>query len=589
MTSIARAWARAKGQAGRLRVRLVLLLSLAILPLGLIAVIQTATVIRDARALEERDILARTSRAVHIERAILRRAFGAADALGATAVAVGASSPACQAAMASVVNIEAAFVFAGFIGADGVMRCSSAGGTTSFSAHPEWLAFVQDPKPGASVNTNGEVSGQSVVIVTVPVEAADGILLGAVSISVPHRLTDHLLSVDGDALLLALINPDGDILAASTGIADTERFLAAGVVPSEANINSLGATYRFEAADGGEKMAAVVPLLDDRIYILGLWDPEESAFTISPFGLAAPLFPIVMWIASLLVAMLAVDRLVLRHLSVLRRRMVGFSVDDPTAEPVVLRNAPQEIESIARAYNGLTARVLRDRGVLEDNVREKEILLREVHHRVKNNLQLISSIMSMQIRAIEDTPAKTAIRRLQDRVVSLSAVHKALYADTDLETVRADKLLKEVIDDTLVVGLGLKTEFLVDSSYDRLDVDPDQAIPIALLANELVTNAVKHLGRPAEGPAQITITLGVDQDDVSLRICNTIGDQILSDPVSDGTGLGSRLIGAFVSQLGGTIVQGPTKDPGQYAVEVRFKVLRPVKATVFGPSLPQAG
>ena len=559
MTLHRRLWTVAKS----LQARIVLFLSLAILPLGMIALFQTASIVEDAAALEQQDILARTVQTAHTEGTLFRRAHGAATALGRAAIVVGPSEPACAALMADFVASEPFYVHAGFVGLNGQFSCSSTGTTPDVSEGPTWLAFLDNPRENITVSQNGTASGQSVVIATAPIwDAETDVLMGMASVSLPHSLTDTLLAAQVEQVDLALLDENGTILTASTGVDDASRFAELHVTPSELGLSLGGQTFEVTDASGVTRLAAIVPLIDNQVFVLGLWNEEIQDYSGSIFGESAPMFPILIWCVALAIAALSLNRLVLRHLRVLRERMAAFSFDDPGAGFVDLDDPPQELRDIAETYNRMIDRMLGDRSELSDSLEEKEILLREVHHRVKNNLQLIASILNMQMRSVPNGDAKRVLRRVQDRVMSLSTIHKALYTGSTMAHVRGDRLLEEVVQSTLRMGLPPGKGIVTTINLDPLDVDPDQAVPLALLANETVTNAAKYIGRPSDGtPPSLSITLTTSEDrQVVLTIENTLGTPIQDEIANDGTGLGARLVEAFVAQLGGTMTSEDDGD-----------------------------
>ena len=559
MTDQARRWPR----WASLRVRVAVLLSIAILPLGIIAVLQTAAVVRETLRLERADLLARTVGAVNTETALLRQSFGAAEALGTAALSVGAGDLACPRMMGQFVDTRSHIIFAGFIEADGTMRCASTSDTMDFSAQDDWRDFAADPRPMVSYSESGEVTGVSVLIATVPVFDEAGAFAGGLSVSVPGALVNTLLSPDFDGVKLALLQPDGVVLAASVDAARIERL---GIVPAELDIRHGGYTQDITERDGDVDLVAVSPLINERLYVVGVWEARPEAAMLPILGTGATLFPLLMWIVALGVALFAVDRLVLRHLRLLNRRMAGFSFKTPGDSFAVLDGAPDEIRDIANAYNLMIDRILSDRTELAVNLTEKELLLREVHHRVKNNLQLIASMLNIQIRSISDGNSRQLLRRMQDRVMGLSSIHKALYAGSTLARVRADQLLRDVLQTTVNVSLPAQSGVKVAMQFDPITIDPDQAVPLTLLAAELVTNAVKYVGRAEDGEARIWIALDVAEPDVVLTVRNTVGTAIQEDEAQEGSGLGAQLIEAFVSQLGGDMTQDAPQS--HYAVRV---------------------
>ncbi len=566
---------RALGRFTSLRVRLALFLSLAILPIGIIAVVQTSSVLRDARELEQQAILSRTAQTASIESNLFRRSHGAATALGYTALRLGPDTEACRAVMTDFVDAEPMFVFAGFTSIDGVMRCSSTGETLEMSDQQDWRRFLDQPRENITVNLDGAASGQSVIIATVPIfDSETNALLGAASVSLPHSLTDTVLAAQVEQVDLALMDENGAILSAGTGIGDIAAFEALGVLPAAMELTRSGTTFDVELPDGTTQLAALVPLVDNQVFVLGLWNASVQDYDGSVLGIFAPAFPILIWCIALVVAILSLDRLVLRHLRRLRHRMATFSIEDPGLSFAKLEDPPDELRDISDTYNRMIERMLADRAELSETLAEKEVLLREVHHRVKNNLQLIASILNMQMRSVPDGDARRVLRRVQDRVMSLSTIYKTLYTGTTMASVRADKVLAEVVESAFSVGIpqgrGIKTSMQIDA----VELDPDQAVPLALLANETVTNAIKYLGRPADGPARIEVRLteGANRE-VTLEIENTLGVSVQDDLAADGTGLGSRLVEAFVSQLGGT--SDVVKDEASFLFRIIFTAFVP--------------
>jgi len=543
----------------RLRVRhslatqVLALLTIALLPLGLIAVYQTSTVIREARALAERDILARTNDAARAEYAVIRRANGAGYALGAMALEVGADSPLCAATMARFVETRALFSFAGFIRADGLMTCASTGEPVDFSNMADWQGFVEAPREFVTVNAQGAVTGEAVLIVSTPIFDDGGALAGASSISIPRDLANTLLDNDIDGFELALMNADGAVLSATGGSDPTRGFDDLGLVPGEIAMGRDGFTMNATTTGGIDVTVALVKLADTELYILGKWQHRANPPSITLFGATAPVFPILMWAASLFVAYLAIDRMVLRHLRHLRRRMATFSIDDPDTRKTRLDAAPQEIQQIATSYDRLVDRVVQEHAAVEASLAEKDILLKEVHHRVKNNLQLIASILNMQLRSIDAPEAIRVLRRVQDRVMSLATIHKSLYAGDQVDSVLADTLLREIINSVLNVGVPGGMRLDTEIRLDPVELDPDQAVPLSLLVTEAVTNAVKYAAADGQETPRLTVTLTeADHGQVTLRVRNSKGaTQMTDSAASGGTGLGNRLITAFVSQLGG--------------------------------------
>src|SRR5690606_12464548 len=169
-------------------------------------------------------------------------------------------------------------------------------------------------------------------------------------------------------------------------------------------------------------------------------------------NISAILFTLALFFVSLTVAYFAVDHLVLRHVRELRGQMRHFAVGDRTQLPRVIREAPTEIADVSQTFHNMARILIRDEEQMENAVAEKTVLLKEVHHRVKNNLQLIASIINMQSRLLADPDAKSVLRSVQDRVASLATIYRNLYQAEHLDAVEAGRLIADIVNQMMVAS-----------------------------------------------------------------------------------------------------------------------------------------
>lgn len=184
---------------------------------------------------------------------------------------------------------------------------------------------------------------------------------------------------------------------------------------------------------------------------------------------------------------------------------------------------------------------------------ENELLLREIHHRVKNNLQTISSLLSLQSASISDQNALDAVQESRNRVASMALIHQKLYQGENLAAIEMRDYF-ETIGRAIKESFGKKTENVslrIDMSEVELDVDT--AIPIGLITNELITNSLKH-AFPGNRKGEILISMKQEKDGLLKLLIADNGRGALSDSGGkNGKGFGSMLTQLLTVQLGGSL------------------------------------
>jgi len=189
---------------------------------------------------------------------------------------------------------------------------------------------------------------------------------------------------------------------------------------------------------------------------------------------------------------------------------------------------------------------------LQSSLKEKEILLREIHHRVKNNLQTISSLLDLQAESINDPKSLEAFRSSQNRIRSMALIHERLYKSENLSRIKACEYIKnltEYLESTFIEQSGsveIKTE--VEDIYLSLDV----AIPCGLIINELVSNAMKY-AFPGRKDGKLFVQLGT-YNKKYLKL--TVKDNGIGMSVKAGnknSSLGLQLVDLLVKQISGSL------------------------------------
>jgi PAS domain S-box-containing protein len=202
---------------------------------------------------------------------------------------------------------------------------------------------------------------------------------------------------------------------------------------------------------------------------------------------------------------------------------------------------------------------------------ERTLLLREVYHRVKNNLQIIASLLNLQAEGIKDSPALRSLRVAQDRVYAMSVAHELVYQVDDLSSLRIDEYTERIVSN-LEVAYGL-AEGSVLSTLEPMRLELERAIPFGLALNELVSNAFKYASPSAERPVRICLASEAGAESGALFSVEDSGPGIAPEILVSGGrsgSLGLSLIGALAKQLGGEARWMPASSGAGTRVELRF-------------------
>jgi two-component sensor histidine kinase len=547
--------------------RILLFLSLALMPFGFIAVVQTQEMAKQTERTAELSLLGLTEQAAASERAAIQEAFGAASALGSVIGLYLDDPDACSDFMREYMAQATHYVHVGFIPTTGQITCTSSGERLDVSDNPNFAETMEWPARNVTASARGLLSAQPVLIINHPFQHQSA-FAGYITLSLPLATIRGAARplLDREPYDLLTFNAEGDLLLSDRGIENTMAD-----APRNRSLKALVGTdptvFRDENEVNERLVYATVPIVRDVVYSMSIWREADVLTETNQTGRWSIFLPVLMWLASLVVAFWSLNRLAIRHIQKLGRQMRYFAFNRSMPRTTMGPDVPRELVEMQQAFIGMAESIIRDEAALEDSLREKNILLKEVHHRVKNNLQLISSIMNMQIRRAQTEDARFVLKRLQDRILSLATVHKNLYQSEALDRVDAGALIEEIVGQLLVVGLPAGSGVDVQQSYDRVMMDADDAAPLTLLVSEAVTNAMKYLGRSKPGPAHLSIRLEMLAED-SARFCiaNSTGGAV----GSEGTGLGSQLINAFARQLNATV--DVSYEAGTHALTLTFPV-----------------
>jgi PAS domain S-box-containing protein len=256
---------------------------------------------------------------------------------------------------------------------------------------------------------------------------------------------------------------------------------------------------------------------------------------------------------------------------------------DAALDDVFATGRPATLEFDFRTPKGMRsfeARLVPERGadggtssvlVITRDVTGHKVLLREIHHRVKNNLQVVSSLLSLQSHHVHDEEARAVLNDSRSRVTSMALIHEKLFQSANLARVDAREYVRSLVA-ALFASYGVNRDRLrVAVEVDDVTLGIDTAVPCGLLINELVSNALKH-AFPDPLPGTIEVGLRAEGEG---RFRLRVADDGIGMPAGLDVGhpetLGLELVSALVAQLDGTLEV--TRGPGT-AFEVRFAEMR---------------
>lgn len=433
----------------------------------------------------------------------------------------------------------------------GTVRCSVPYARPGFRAPRSDLRERARARDAFTIGyvERGAISQRAVLAALEPIRQGDR-RIGFIGASIGIDELRRLIS-GGRALRdarAAIVDFTGRVVVQSE-LNDATRSIG---LPSPEQIrNRLGPDPAFIAVNNGS--AVVVPLHAPDLYAVMSWAPDQPAWrrwSELAFSVAAP---ILIWLLAIGAGWFAIEVFVARPLSNLESAARGFARGEEVDEPPALRNAPDEIRSLRRTLAAM-AKTLRGREQrLVEALGEERALLREVHHRVKNNLQMVASLLNIQARAARDDSEARGLARAHERVQLLALVHQRIYASGAVRELRLDELVTEIARQLVHArnSHAREIKLVLDVAEARADVD--HAVPLAFLIGEAISSALDQLS--ASGPVDLRICLRQDPDGEARFAIDSEADAAAEAP----PGPSARLIDGFARQLGATLARDPQR------------------------------
>jgi two-component system, sensor histidine kinase PdtaS len=251
----------------------------------------------------------------------------------------------------------------------------------------------------------------------------------------------------------------------------------------------------------------------------------------------------------------------------------------------VARETAQQKAELERVYRELVLnneRLQQSDAGLRDSLREKEVLLKEIHHRVKNNLQIVSSLLNLQVSRIANPEVAGALRTSQDRIRSMALIHERLYGSGDFARIE----MKGYLGDLVVSLRNSYDAYRIDISVESepIKLPLDTAIPLGLIVSELVTNAFKHGFLPETRGQVVVSVLSRNEGECSVEVKDNGKGLPDGFHVGATATLGLQLVEILTQQLNGHLTA--SNDNGT-TIAITFPVHPPAQKKDLTSGSPQ--
>ena len=541
-----------RGGSTSIRVRLGLALAVALLPVLILSAFQSVLDFqREAHA--QRDMLAA---AAERSAATARARIEAADVLLET-LAPGSVGFQCAQRLAEVRGRIPGY--ANLIRFDTIGRVACAAATAP--ADPArrdrpWFRELSQGQPVVVASDPGVgYANEPAVLAAVRAEndsgGFDGALVAVITLSsLRPETADRSLPAGSE---VALTDAQGRVLSATTATAFPDSL--AGRLPKA------GRTLLWFGHDrsGGQRVFSSAPLVGDDVYVV-LSAPSQGLVTwawINP--LTALALPLVAFTLSLAAVWIVAERQIIRWIAYLQRIAAIYGRGRFSIHPLKAEAAPPEIRDLAQTLDQMAQTISARDAALRDSLAQKDDLMREIHHRVKNNLQVISSLLNMQQRSLSDPAARVAMSDTRMRIAALALIYRSLYQGADLKRVDLREFLDELLAQVLSGDTAAVAPIRTELSIDPLVIDPDRLAPLALFAVEAISNARKH-GVGQHG-GELAVVFRVRGEQAELCISDAGAGEGAAVAVV-GQGVGRTLMTAFARQLRGEVDFTPNEQGG---------------------------
>jgi two-component sensor histidine kinase len=542
-----------------LRGGLVLIVVSALVPVGAISVVQALSTLRYSRTLLGNQLVTSALATAGQQRDPIVIGKQVLLTLSENE-AIRAGGAGCREALKSGLGNSPALLNLARSDSSGRVKCSVLpfDPAVSFASEAWWQRGIKAPGFTVSAVVIGQISHRRVIVGMQPVFADNGVNDGAVSVGIDASWLENSLATSemSREAAVAIVDGDGNVILTN----ETRAMPRFDVRAGHAKVADA------KSRDGTAWLYAVAPLYDRELYVVYAEPADELMATAAGQVRINLVLPIVALLIASLAIWLGTTRLVLRWLDALRRLAAQFAAGNFAGEPGKFDRAPREIGQLSADFHGMASAIEAHDNDLKAALDAKTALTHDIHHRVKNNLQIVSSLLNLQAGKISDPAARDALGQTRARIGALAQIHRLLYEeshDSDHGMVNIASLLTALCSQLRALHRGQSSVHLVCDAASQT-VPINSAVPLTLFAVEAVTNAYRH-AFPGGRSGNVIVHFDVTGEQATLSICD---DGVGYDATQAPASMGRQLMAAFAQQLGGE--KTVTSTPAGTMVLLRY-------------------
>jgi len=539
-------------RAQPLRARLIIALAIILAPLAMLGIVRAVIDYRDDRAAAERSLVEQTSLLTREHQRLLGATARVISLLAANSDIRDRTPGACDATLRDAIGALSDYRMGVLVAPDGTIVCRSdpsrpVGPATNW----RWFQEVMAEKRLVVSGIFQSPSLQNRTLVAAgPILGPDQAVTGVVALY--FDLAPLL-----DASSEQTMTPDTSLTLMD---AHGGRLQLAGAdlnLSAEAQENLVHAAGSGQAAlavvrnaGGRDIVIAVTTLVPQRLYAAMARDVDAILAPLRAKLAMNLAVLLAIWLVAVLAIGAMTHRMIVRWILHLRKATTDYIAGRPVDRSATIENAPIELRELATSIFEMMDVSDRRGEDLNQAIAHRDQMIKEIHHRVRNNLQIIASLLNLQTRTVTEPAARETLLSLRTRINALALIHRNLYENHDLQLIDLDNFLPMLCNQLQDLSAAGRRHVAIRTVVPSMSVPADAAVTLSMLLTEVVSSVVKQYPPGEAQPAAITVELSPVSGNRQRLVVTAEG---IPEPFGFTDGLSRQLIEGYVRQLGGSI------------------------------------